>query len=355
MRCRLPLLLAVLPALALADPAIPDTPAGRAFGAWIDAINHADHQDAFFAHYHAWFAPETMAGWRADVGGYDLLEVYAGDATNVFFRVKQRRRPVEEIGRLEVDAKAPNTLKALGAWRYPAGAKVGPYRLDAAAVAKVIARVAETLERFHEDAAIGKRLAAEIRKRAAHGDYRGIAYGEVLAKQVTKDLRERAHDDHLEMRFSYSVATPESEANQAAEESRRARTANCGFEKAEHLRPNVGYLKFDFFADPDTCAATAQAAMSFLADSDALVFDLRDNRGGRGAMGELLATYLFADRTHLADDFRRADGARTESWTLPAVPGTNAQWAGTGVQPDIKAPAAEALETALKLAAEQAP
>ncbi len=50
---------------------------------------------------------------------------------------------------------------------------------------------------------------------------------------------------------------------------------NCGFEKAEHLAPNIGYVKFNFFADPDTCAPTAVAAMNFIADSDAVIFDLR--------------------------------------------------------------------------------
>ncbi|PYT82689.1 MAG: hypothetical protein DMG40_05295 [Acidobacteria bacterium] len=46
------------------------------------------------------------------------------------------------------------------------------------------------------------------------------------------------------------------------------------------LEGNVGYLKFDFFADPEICGPTVVAAMNFLANADALIFDLRENGGG---------------------------------------------------------------------------
>lgn len=416
-----PLFLAVLLAtpLALADPSVPDTPAGRALSAWLDQVNNADHQESFLAKYQSSLKPESLSKWRADVGGYDLLQVYAGDPNNIFFRVKQRRQPVEEFGRVEVDAKAPSTLKAVGAWRIPTGAKVEPLKLDDAMAGGVVERVAGLLEKLHTDASTGKRLAAALRKRAADGAYRDIAYGDTLATRVTKDLRELGHDDHLELRFSYAVATAESAANQIAEDSRRERSANCGFERAEHLQPNIGYLKFNFFANAGTCASTAAAAMNFLADSDALILDLRDNNGGRSEMAAFIASYFFAGSVHMNDVYRRADNITTENWTLPYVPGTRfidkpifvlisrrtfsagealafvlqdqkratligettvggsgtidfksidehftavvptgrvtspitkAEWAGTGVQPDVKAPAAEALETALKLA-----
>jgi retinol-binding protein 3 len=52
---------------------------------------------------------------------------------------------------------------------------------------------------------------------------------------------------------------------------------NCGFEKVEHLSGNIGYIKFNMFADPDVCGPTAVAAMNFLGSVDAIIFDLREN------------------------------------------------------------------------------
>ena len=85
-------LLAVLPALSLAGVAVPNTPAGHAFGAWLDAFNSTDRppKEAFIKSYGPWIDPDDSGKWRADTGGYDLLEVYSNDKTNVFFRVKAR-------------------------------------------------------------------------------------------------------------------------------------------------------------------------------------------------------------------------------------------------------------------------
>jgi hypothetical protein len=180
--------------------------------------------------------------------------------------------------------------------------------------------VGNLLDRFHVDPTIGKTLSTAVRMRAARGDYRSLTYGDEFAIKLTKDLREIGRDRHLEVRFSYVVQSTELLARDPVADSSQ-RASNCGFEKAEHLRPNVGFLKFNFFADPEICAPTASAAMNFLADSDSLILDLRDNNGGIVGMVNFLASYLFAERTHLSDDFRRADNVTTESWTLPYVPG----------------------------------
>ena len=197
---------------------------------------------------------------------------------------------------------------------------------------------------------------------------------------------------------------------------------NCGFNKADILEGNVGYLKFDFFADPRICGRTVVAAMSFLANTDAIIFDLRENGGGDPKMVSLVSTYLFAERTHLNDLWTRKGDITDQYWTLPYVPGkrldgkpafvltssntfsggeeftynlktlkrativgettgggahpvrghritehfsigvpfarainpiTHTNWEGTGVEPDVKVPAADALTTAKKLAAEK--
>ena len=96
---------------------------------------------------------------------------------------------------------------------------------------------------------------------------------------------------------------------------------NCGFEKAEHYSPNIGYLKINWFDDPEYCAATAMAAMNFLADSEALIFDLRENHGGAPQMSALVSSYLFDERTHLEDIYDRRQNSTEQLWTFPYLPG----------------------------------
>ncbi|HEX4459590.1 MAG TPA: S41 family peptidase, partial [Polyangia bacterium] len=96
---------------------------------------------------------------------------------------------------------------------------------------------------------------------------------------------------------------------------------NCAFVKVEHLASNIGYVKLDGFADARVCAATATAAMGFLAYADAIIFDLRDNHGGDPYQVAHLASYLFETRTHLNDLFDRRLKRTTQFWTKPDVPG----------------------------------
>jgi C-terminal processing protease CtpA/Prc len=102
---------------------------------------------------------------------------------------------------------------------------------------------------------------------------------------------------------------------------RQMEQINCGFEKLEILPGNVGYLKFNMFANPEICGATATTAMAFLQNVAALIVDMRDNGGGDPAMVAHVSTYLFADRTHLNDLWTRSTGETKEYWTLPELPG----------------------------------
>lgn len=395
--------LAVAPALALAEVAVPNTPAGHALGAWLEAFNSGDSSQ-----------------WRAETGGYDLLEVYSDDKANVFFRVKARTTATEEIGRLRVSEAEPGVVEELGTWRVPAGTGLDAVPLAASARRRLVERVAAAFASSYVYPEIGKQMAAALREHEKRGEYRSMRYGIDVASKLTEDLREISHDKHAEVRFRFFAAPPESPTDQAAAQSRRLTANNCGFEKAEHLRPNIGYVKFDMFADTALCGPTASAAMNFVADSDALILDLRDNHGGGGGMGEFIASYLFEQRTHFDDTVDR-EGKVDETWTLPDVPGkkfvgkpvfvltskqtfsaaedfsyslknlqrvtlvgettpggahptelkpiddhfsvavpfarsmnpiTRTNWEGTGVEPDVKVPADQALDVAVKLAIE---
>jgi C-terminal processing protease CtpA/Prc len=114
-----------------------------------------------------------------------------------------------------------------------------------------------------------------------------------------------------------SKPTPEDIARQRA----RLDAVNCGFQKAEVLDGNVGYLKFDFFADPDICGATASAAMNFLAGTRALVIDLRENGGGSPPMVALVASYLLPPHTHINDLWTRSTDSTEQFFTLDSVAG----------------------------------
>jgi hypothetical protein len=322
-------LLACGQAWAGAPPAIPDTPAGHALAAWLEALDSGERTqvEAFSRTWPSFITADSLMQWRTQTGGYDLLAIHASEPADVIFRVKARTGPdheIEEIGRIRLQGAPSAAITELGTWRIPPGARFEPVTLDAAARARLVDGVARMFEDFYVFPQAARQMSAAVRQRAQRGEYASLVDGEDFARKLTADLREVSHDRHVEVHFSLVVQAQEPQGPDEESVARaRLAASNCYFEKAEHLPPNIGYLKFDGFADAGVCAATADAAMTFLADSDALILDLRDNHGGQGAMVQLLASYLFAGRTHLNDtDSRQGAAVSTEeSWTLPYVPG----------------------------------
>jgi C-terminal processing protease CtpA/Prc len=167
----------------------------------------------------------------------------------------------------------------------------------------------------------------DIRRRMGKGEYDVITSGAVLAAALTAHLQEVSHDKHLRVFFSPEPRpvreTGEPSPEEREEFNRHGMLHNYGFKKVERLVGNIGYLELhEFFpAEIGDAGATAVAAMNFLAHTDALIVDLRQNGGGDPTMIALISSYLFAERVHLNSLYWR-DGDRTEQfWTLPYVPG----------------------------------
>jgi C-terminal processing protease CtpA/Prc len=61
--------------------------------------------------------------------------------------------------------------------------------------------------------------------------------------------------------------------------------------------------------------------MGFVAHTDALIFDIRNNGGGQPAMVTMIASFLFDQPTHLIDIYNRHEDTTTQNWTLSYLPG----------------------------------
>ena len=196
--------------------------------------------------------------------------------------------------------------------------------IDSATRARVIDAAIAKLDEFYVFPDVAKKMGTAVRGRAKRGEYDSVSDGNTFANLLTTHFRDVSHDKHLSVAFSPTRLPEESSSpspDAIAQFRVAMREANCGFEKLEHLSGNVGYLKFNFFADPEVCGGTAIAAMNFLENVDALIFDLRDNGGGDPKMVALVSTYLFATQTHLNDLWERKSGETQQYWTLPYVPG----------------------------------
>ena len=145
---------------------------------------------------------------------------------------------------------------------------------------------------------VGQDTANYLQARLDQGAYDGLADANELALSLTIDLRKVAGDQHWSVVYDPQQATahldPETEDDEAqvARWLVDARRRNFGFEKVERLKGNVGYIDLREFALSEYAGETAVSAMNFVANCDALIFDLRQNHGGYPSMVQLVTSYL---------------------------------------------------------------
>jgi hypothetical protein len=425
------LALVLASSVALAQVVIPAGPAGNTLKAWLEAFNSGDRAqiEAYCKTYDSQMTPDMLMQFRGMTGGFELLQILKSERLHIEFLVKERNSETRALGTFDVQDADPAVVIQAGLRAIPPGASVSDltFKIDAATRSRVMDGAIAKLNESYVSPDVAKKMEEAVRARQKKGEYDAITDGNVLARMLTDDFQQVSHDKHLHVNYDpMKIPDRPDDAKPSPEDTARFRgqmeKMNCGFEKVEHLSGNVGYVKFNMFADPEMCGPTATAAMNFLANVDAVIFDLRENGGGDPKMVALISTYLFDQQTHLNDLWTRKDNSTQQYWTLPYVPGkrlagkpvfvltskrtfsgaeefcynlknlkratlvgettgggahpvmghkiddhfmigvpfarainpiSKTNWEGTGVEPDVKVAAADALTTAEKLAQDQ--
>jgi hypothetical protein len=238
--------------------------------------------------------------------------------------------------------------------------------IDAAVRAQVIEGVLKNLNEAYVYPETAKRMEEAVRERVAKKEYEGVTSAKTLARMLTEHLQLVSRDKHLRVNYR-AEALAEGEAlpgaarivrrmpggdggggnpspdgaparriirepgstetpadNSPARVVRRNPndlTGNMGLEKVETLEGNLGLLEFSYFDASPEAAKKISDAMNRLADTDALVIDLRRCRGGASNAITLLMSYFFDKSVHLSDAYDRLTGGTISFWSHAEVPG----------------------------------
>jgi len=178
-----------------------------------------------------------------------------------------------------------------------------------------------------------KQAEAVLRQRQREGKYDAITDGEQLATQLTADLAGVLHDQHLRVGFDPGLVPPDRDVGPRPttlaeweriappEVRQRILASSLGVEKVDHLSPRIGYLELSGFPPPFLVTGKYAAAMDKLADTDALIVDLRNNHGGTPDGVALLVSYFVDERTRVNDIWDRDTGVSTPHWTVDQLDG----------------------------------
>jgi len=199
--------------------------------------------------------------------------------------------------------------------------------LDAELRAAIIDSVTHALNQDYVFRDTALAMEKSVRQKAGKGGYDGLGTVQDFAMALTEDLRAVSHDLHIGAVYLTDedlreLAEGEEDPKVAYERELASwRKRNFQFRKAEIMDGNVGYLRLDNFLDTSLSGATATAAMNFLGNVDAIIFDVRYNGGGDPSLIQYITAYLMDEPTHLNSFYTRGGDSVQQYWSAPYVPG----------------------------------
>lgn len=170
-----------------------------------------------------------------------------------------------------------------------------------------LAAAATAIERQYVVAADAARIAKDLRTRVQAGAYRDVC-GDPAAFLARVNRELDAHDGHFHFEQLKPAAGAEEDWMMAWRSG--GRTANAGVREVRVLEGNVGYLRLSSFYPWDMAAPKLRSAFALLADTDAVILDLRQNGGGDAdTAGQIVKAFLAADVKAVQDVERRSGRA----------------------------------------------
>lgn len=307
---------------ALGQDSIPDTLAGKTFAKLLESTNSSDEaeRNAFLKSAFEKSDEDTVEQrkmrtdqLRSEFGKLTFEKVIASSEYRISVSCKTEHGPRVALT-VSLSENAPHKIQSMALeMGGDHGAEADDSPLDAETRIEIVNRLAEELRSKYVFPVVGNKMATAVEESLQNGDFDQFESVTEFASHLSEQLSEICHDKHLRIRAG-SLRDP------SASHGRRP-VDNHGFVKAEMLPGGIGYLKFNFFSGEKAAQETAAAAMNFLGNSKALIFDLRENGGGSPEMIAFLSSYLFEDRVHLNSFYNRPTDTTTETWTQKDVPG----------------------------------
>ncbi|MFL5410891.1 MAG: S41 family peptidase [Myxococcales bacterium] len=222
---------------------------------------------------------------------------------------------------------APLAVVLCGAFAAPGNARPPDFAVPAAQRTELVGAVLEHLRQYY---VFPERLASaepRLRARWESDDFRKLDRAYAIADRINDDLRDVFHDGHLNLHLAGPLPPqffddPDNpDPKTVAEGEEFDRRMHYGVGKVEVFPDGIGYLEMKGFAAKTRGQEKAYAAaMTQLADSRALVIDLRANGGGDGDSVADLVGYFLDKKTLLQWDVERS-GKQREHFSAEKVDG----------------------------------
>ena len=211
---------------------------------------------------------------------------------------------------------------SIPAKRKPDRKKEGSLQITPAITHALIDSLGQALYKNYIFPDTARKMAAYLEAQYEKGAYAEIKDPNDLAARLQQDLQKAHHDGHFHLQYAPDMARDLADTSGMTERRRigdslqliDVRSRNFGFIKVEMLPGNIGYVKFNGFVGYlNEARPTITSAFRFVANTKAIIIDLRDNCGGSPAMVSQIESYFFPVKTHMNDIIDRKNGTEVLS------------------------------------------
>ena len=185
---------------------------------------------------------------------------------------------------------------------------------------RVISKIGNLLADNYVDAEIGETCRTYLYEESVSSKLIEYSHPRSFTRALNAEILKVHNDQHISVSFISPEEQRLDETQPAVSlllQTPEKQSRNFGFERIEILTDNVGYLNLISFAPADLAGEVVKNTFDFIRYCDALIIDLRRNRGGSLDMVKQLAGYFFADSTYFSAYYRRRGDYIEKYWTAP--------------------------------------
>jgi hypothetical protein len=242
-------------------------------------------------------------------------------ALKLWFSLKRTRLFILSIPFLLLVGLSPASI-----WAQAPGEKPPDRVIDSKMQSEIIDSVTRALNEIYVFPDVAEKMEKHLRQQYKKKAYQDITSLTEFSRKLTEDLRDISHDKHLGVMFASDELLARFEGDTLTDEEKKRelqekRRDNFCFKELKLLEGNIGYIDLRCFSDAIDAGPTAVAAMNFLAYTDAIIFDLRQNGGGSPSMIQLITSYFYPEPVHLNSFYIRKSDSTHQFWTHAHVQG----------------------------------
>jgi Peptidase family S41 len=192
--------------------------------------------------------------------------------------------------------------------------------------AAAVNRIAVLIREHYVFEEKGQKIADNLLEQYRRGALDKANNWHVFDSIVTGIIKKSGQDGHLYVRYDPQMVKTLQAPEDTSEEqesmwfrSQEARDKNFGFEEVKILKNNIGYMKVSEINISSESLPVLYAAMQLVANTRALVIDLRDNGGGGSDVGAAFESFFLPPNKVLLEVKGRTsvlESVKTVGWLI---------------------------------------